>query len=93
MDLLIVDLLYGLVTTSLGAAAASWLWWSHFRRRAITHDGAVTSPEARHATEVLLRLQELAGGMAFDVDEHSSQAEEINDKTRPWPKARADVRS
>ena len=79
MDLLIVDLLYGLFTTSLGAAAASWLWWSHFRRRAITHDGAVTSPDARHATEVLLRLQELAGGMAFDVDEHSSQVEETND--------------
>ena len=76
MNLLVVDLLYGLATTIMGAAAASWLWWSHFRRKALAHSSA----EARHAAEVLVRLQELATRVAFDVDEHSSQVEEINDK-------------
>ena len=60
----------------MGAAAASWLSWSHFRRKAL----AQSSTEGRHAAEVLARLQELATRVAFDVDEHSSQVEEINDK-------------
>ena len=76
MNPLVVDLLYGLATAILGAAGASWLWWSHFRRKASAQSGA----EARHAADVLVRLQELATRVAFDVDEHSSQVEEINDK-------------
>ena len=39
-----------------------------------------SNAEARHAAEVLARLQELATRVAVDVDEHSSQVEEINDK-------------
>ena len=35
MSFLVVDLLYGVATTIIGAAAASWLWWSHFRRAAL----------------------------------------------------------
>ena len=66
MKLLVVDLLYGLAMALLGAAAPSWFWWSHFRRKAITPSGA----EAHHAGEVLARLQELATRVAFDVDEH-----------------------
>ncbi len=76
MKFVVVDLLYGLATTIMGAAAASWLWWSHFRRKASALGGA----EARRAAEVLVRLQELATRVAFDVDQHSSQVEEINDK-------------
>ena len=75
MQPILIDLLYGLATTVLGAAAASWLWWSHFRRAALAHSSA----EAHHAAEVLVRLQELATRVAFDVDEHNSQVGAIND--------------
>jgi diguanylate cyclase len=73
---LFVDLLYGISAALLGAAGASWLWWSHVRRRAPVQGRA----EAHRAVEVLDRLQELATRVAFDVDEHSSQVEEINDE-------------
>lgn len=76
MSPFVVDLLYGYATAILGAAGASWLWWSHFRRKTFTHSTA----EAHHAADVLVRLQELATRVAFDVDEHSSQVEEINGK-------------
>ena len=74
MNRLVVDLLYGLAMALVGATAASWFWWSHFRRKAISRNA-----EAQHAAEVLAHLQELATRVAFDVDEHSSQVEEIND--------------
>lgn len=76
MHVIVVDLLYGLATAVTGAAAASWLWWSHFRRKALAEGGA----GGRHAAEVLTRLHELATRVAVDVDEHSSQVEEINDE-------------
>ena len=76
MHLLVVNLLCGLATAVIGAAAASWLWWSHFRRKAL----AQSSAEARLAVDVLAHLHELATRVAADVEEHSSQVEEINDK-------------
>lgn len=76
MNLIVVDLLFGLTTAVTGAVAAWWLCWSHFRRKA----RAQGSAEGRHAAEVLMRLHELATRVAVDVDEHSSQVEEINDK-------------
>jgi len=68
--------------TILGAAAASSLWWAHLRRKVSTQNTAEAqhTAQATHAAEVLARLQELATRVAFDVDEHSSQVEEINDK-------------
>ena len=71
---LVVQLLYGLAWALIGAAGISWLWWSRWVRKAI----APARAEARHAAEVLVRLQELAVRVAFDVDEHSSRVEEIN---------------
>ena len=76
MSPIIVDLLYGFSTAVTGAAAAWWLCWSHFRRKVLAQGSA----EGRHAAEVLARLHELATRVAVDVDEHSSQVEEINDK-------------
>ena len=76
MQLIAVDLLYGCAAALMGAAAACWLCLSRFRRRAVAQAGA----EAHHAAEILLRLQDLATRMAFDVGEHSSHVEEINDK-------------
>jgi diguanylate cyclase len=76
MHLIIVDLLYGLTTAFLGAAVAWFLCWSHFHRQARRED----SVQGRHAAEVLTRLQELATRVAIDVDEHSTQMGEINDR-------------
>ena len=76
MGFFIIELLYGLITTISGAAVATWLCWAHFRRKAARQ----TNTAAQHAAEVLLRLQELTTRVAFDVDEHSSQVEEINDE-------------
>ena len=76
MSLLVVELLCGFTTAFAGAAGASWLWWSHFRRKAFEQSNA----EAHRAAAVLVRLVELATRVAFDVDEHSSQVEEISDE-------------
>ncbi len=76
MDPMVVDLLYGLVSVFLGAAGAWWLCWRHFSRQG----GKQGILKARHATEVLIRLRDLATRVAVDVEEHSSQVEEINDK-------------
>jgi diguanylate cyclase len=73
---LIVDLLYGCSTAVMGALGAWWLCWSHFHRKALVRSGA----DARHAAEILVHLEELAARVAVDVDEHSSQVEEINDE-------------
>ena len=82
MNLLAISLLYGLAMTAIGAGAASWACWSHIRRKVCT-DSAVEAQhtaQVRHAAEVLVRLQELATRVSFDVDEHSNQVEEINDR-------------
>ena len=76
MDLFVVAVVYGLAMMGIGAGAASGLWWSHFRGKACAR---IRAAQAQHAAEVLLRLQELATRVAFDVDEHSSRVEEIND--------------
>jgi diguanylate cyclase len=76
MDCFVVDLLYGLTTGVSGASAAWWLCASHFRRQA----AAEADAETRHAEQVLDRLQLLAASVACDVDEHSIQVEQINDK-------------
>jgi diguanylate cyclase len=76
MQLIAVDLLYGFTAAILGAVGACWLCASRFRRKAAAH----ASAETRHAAEILVRLQELATRAAFDVGEHSSQVEEINEK-------------
>ena len=81
MNHLVIGLLYGLVMTTLGAVA-SWSWSSRLRERTLAPAGpqaASGGAQAHHAAEVLVRLQELATRVAFDVDEHSSQVEEIND--------------
>jgi diguanylate cyclase len=75
MQTVVIDLLFGLFTMALGAAGAAWLSWSHYRRRTTTHNRA----DAHHAARVLVHLQELATRVAFDVDKHSDQVEEIND--------------
>ena len=72
-----VALLYGSATALIGAAAAWWVWCVTF-----PPPGGVrrTVPKPSRAAEVLARLHELATRVAVDVDEHSSQVEEINDK-------------
>lgn len=75
MQTVLIDLLYGLSTMALGAGGATWLSWSHFRRRTATHSRA----DAHHAARILVHLQELATRVAFDVDKHSDQVEQLND--------------
>ena len=76
MNLLLVALLYGSATAISGAAVASWLCWSSFHRKT----RAQSSADGRHAAEVLARLYELVIRVAFDLDEHGSHVEEINDE-------------
>ncbi len=76
MNAVVVELLYGLFMAIFGVAGASWVWRSRFRRESFAENDA----EARRASEVLVRLLELTTRAAFDVDEHSNQVEEINDK-------------
>ena len=76
MSYFVVTLLYGFVSAMAGATGISLFWWFRFRQRLFVGGNA----DARHAAEVLARLHELATRVAVDVDEHSSQVEEINDK-------------
>jgi len=76
MNLLFLNLLYGTATAALGAVIAIWFCSSHLRHKAT----AESSVAAGRAAEVLARLQELTARIAFDVDEHRSQVEEINDE-------------
>ena len=76
MQSIVVTLFFGLTSALVGAAAACLWCRSHFRQKTIV----VGSDDARRAAEALARLQELATRVAFDVDEHNSQVEEINDK-------------
>jgi len=79
---IVFDLFYGLVGVILGAAGAAWLFWSDPRRIGYTDRRGDT----RYAEEVLVRLQELISRLAFNVDEHNSQVEEINDKLASIPR-------
>ncbi len=76
MDPMVVDLLYGIASVLLGAAGTWWLCWRYFSCQASRQGNA----KARRAGEVLIRLRDLAMRVAVDVDEHSSQVAEINDK-------------
>jgi len=76
MSFLIAGLLCCLAATLAASAGTFWLCRSHYQRKASVHHNA----EARRAAEVLMRLQALAARVALDVDDHSSQIEEINDK-------------
>jgi diguanylate cyclase len=76
MSPLIVDLLFGSAAVILGASAGWGLCWSDFRRKRAEQANA----KARHAAEVLARLQDLATRMAIDVGQHTSQVEEINEQ-------------
>jgi diguanylate cyclase len=71
-----IDLLYGAVTALLGAASAWGLCWLFFRH----NDNRQGRIRARNATEVLIRLRDLATRVAVDVEEHTSQVEQINGK-------------
>jgi diguanylate cyclase len=74
MNTVVIDLLFGLAAMLLGALGASWLACSYFRRKALA-SGRV---DAHHAARVLAHLQELATRVAYDVDKHNDQVEEIN---------------
>lgn len=74
MSPIVVEFLCNVIIALTGAAGASWLWWSHLRARVQQHSDV----EARRATEVLVRLVDLATRVAFDVDEHNCQVEEIS---------------
>jgi diguanylate cyclase len=91
MNTVVVELLLGLSAMTLGALGATGVSWIHFRRKSLTRNRA----DAHHAARVLVHLQELATRVAFDVDKHSDQVEEINEtlvttKT-PEPKMIVDV--
>jgi len=76
ISLTILYVLFGFAATAVGALAALWFCWSHFRGSA----QRASTAKARHAVEVLIRLQELMTRVAVDVDQHSSQVEHINEK-------------
>jgi diguanylate cyclase len=74
MSQIIYDCLYGFAMAILGAVATLGMCWFFFFRKIHEQGNA----EARHAADVLVHLQELASRVAVDVDQHSSQVEEIN---------------
>jgi len=65
-----------LVATAVATAVTSWFWCFYFRRKA----SAESSAETRRAMEVLIRLQELAARVAFDVDDHNNHLGEIGER-------------
>jgi diguanylate cyclase len=75
MNTLVVDLIFGIVAMGIGAVGAIWLSQSHLRSLA-RKQGSV---ESHHAAKVLVHLQELATRVAFDVDKHNDQVEEISE--------------
>jgi hypothetical protein len=75
MSAFAAGLLSGVGTTLVGFVCATWLWWSRVRSPRVA-EGEYKASQAAH---VLHQLQELAVRAAFDIDEHSSQVEEIND--------------
>jgi len=86
----VLELLFAFAAGLLGAAAASWLWYSHICRQAAGASHRHSSPAAdaavrlhkmaaQVAVDFTVRLHELAAQVAFDVGEHSSQVEKINE--------------
>ena len=67
---------YGALTALIGAAGGCWLCWTHFRREGNRQGNA----KARYASEILIRLRDLATRVAIDVEEHANRVEEINGK-------------
>ena len=81
MTSLLIDLPYLLAAVLIGAAGASWFWWSRFGHGAGAERGAeanYTAGALVYAAEVLVRLERLTTQAASDVEEHSSQVEQIN---------------
>jgi diguanylate cyclase len=81
MTSLLIDLPYLLAAALIGAAGASWFWWSRFGHGAGAERGAeanYTAGALVYAAEVLVRLERLTTQAASDVEEHSSQVEQIN---------------
>ena len=66
-------LLRGGTSTSRGVATSGRFWSAFFGR-----NGSARRGKAPRAEEVLVSLQELAARMAFDVDKHGSQVDEIS---------------
>jgi diguanylate cyclase len=87
MSTIIIDLLYGLATTFVGAIATLLFCWIYFHRKMFGKAKA----EVHHASEVLVRLQELASRVALDVDEHSNRVEEMNVKLTSADKHKPNV--
>lgn len=76
MSQIIYDIFLCFSMIIMGAAAAWWICSAQFHRKARGN----VSADARHAADILVRLQDLAARVAVDVDEHSTKVEEINDK-------------
>jgi diguanylate cyclase len=75
MNRVFVDLLFSFGTLLLGASIAGAASWWYFRRRT----KVAAKREARRAAQVLVHLQDIATRVAFDVDAHNEQVEEISE--------------
>lgn len=91
MHTIFVELLIGLFSMVVGAAVSTWFFWRHFQHKTLSKNRA----DAHHAARVLVHLQELATRVAFDVDSHNEQVEEIHETLatakEPEPKMIVDV--
>jgi diguanylate cyclase len=76
MSQIVLEILYGFTAAAMGALTALWVCWSHFHGKVEKE----VSVKARHASDILARLQELSTRVAIDVDRHNSQVEEINEE-------------
>ena len=76
MTSILLNLLFFLTATILTSAITWWFCYSYFHRK--EQDNG--NDKARHAAEILNRLQELSTNVAVEVDRHNSQVEDINDK-------------
>jgi diguanylate cyclase len=75
MNSILIDVSLGLIAMVIGAVGAFWISRHYFRNLAKT----TVQHESHHASKVLVHLQELASKVAFDVDKHNDQVEEINE--------------
>jgi diguanylate cyclase len=75
MNRVVLDLFFSFGTLLLGAAFAGAASWWYFHRRT----KVATQREARRAAQVLVRLQDIATRVAFDVDAHNEQVEQISE--------------
>ncbi|MGO9115173.1 MAG: GGDEF domain-containing protein [Thermoguttaceae bacterium] len=71
-----IDLFYAFASVLLGAAGASWLWYSYVRGQA----AVASQRKSPLAADFAVRLNELVSQVALDVGEHNSQVEEINEE-------------